>query len=161
MSRTTTTTKTKGAGARRMRPGSAMLPGRGEAARAVVREGGWWHLADASGPVWRSLSYRPRPPTAAQLERGPLEAIAKAGGYFVERGDGEGRSFVATPAGRPRKGLLRAESSPRSVRLPDPVWARLEALAGRLDVSVNALVAEAVADRLQKKAPRRRARPAG
>lgn len=70
--------------------------------------------------------------------------IAKAGGLTYQV-DGEEPRWIPLPKGRPKKGVEVENSTPRSVRLPDSVWERLQELAKERGVGVHTLLRKLVA----------------
>jgi Ribbon-helix-helix protein, copG family len=70
--------------------------------------------------------------------------IAKDAGLSYEV-DGKEPRWVPLPQGRPKAGTEVEPSKPRSVRLPDSVWAKLQELAKVRSVGVHTLLRELVA----------------
>jgi hypothetical protein len=79
--------------------------------------------------------------TTAKVRRNPYAARIAAEGLVVKVG-----------RGRPTKLLEVGETHPRSVRFPDVVWARVEALAKQRGISVHAALREAILAWLRKAA---------
>jgi hypothetical protein len=77
--------------------------------------------------------------------------IAKDGGLSYQV-DGEEPRWVPLPQGRPRKGAETEPSKPRSLRLPDSIWERLQEHAKARGVGVHTLLRELVAKYLEKAA---------
>ena len=69
----------------------------------------------------------------AKVRRNPYAARIAAEGIVVQVG-----------RGRPKKVLEVGETHPRSVRFPDVVWARVEALAKQRGITVHAALREAI-----------------
>jgi macrodomain Ter protein organizer (MatP/YcbG family) len=70
--------------------------------------------------------------------------IAKDGGLSYEV-DGKEPRWVPLPQGRPKAGAEVEPSKPRSVRLPDSVWEKLQELAKERGVDVHTLLRALVA----------------
>jgi len=85
--------------------------------------------------------------------------IAKAGGLSYEV-DGEKPRWVPLPHGRPKKTDTSEPSKPRSVRLPDSVWAELQERAKERGIGVHTLLRQLVAQFMNQAnaRPRKRAR---
>jgi len=69
----------------------------------------------------------------AKVRRNPYAARIAAEGIVVQVG-----------RGRPKKVLEVGGTHPRSVRFPDVVWARVEALAKQRGITVHAALREAI-----------------
>lgn len=88
-------------------------------------------------------------PSAASLREIPeLDKDVKVLGRGAA-GLRRAKALLSTKRGRPKKGQRAEGSTPRSVRLPDRVWERLEEEAERRGQSVHALLREAIAKWLE------------
>lgn len=83
--------------------------------------------------------------------------IAKAGGLTYEV-DGEKPRWVPLPHGRPKKSDASEPSKPRSVRLPDSVWAELQERAKERGIGVHTLLRDLVAQFMGRAAAKPRKR---
>jgi hypothetical protein len=117
--------------------------------------------ARAAAKYPSKASLREMPERRADTETKPNKfaaKIAKAGGLTYEP-DGEEPRWVPLPQGRPKKTDVTEPSKPRSVRLPDSVWAELQKRARERGIGVHTLLRELVAHFMGGAAkPRKRAR---
>lgn len=96
-------------------------------------------------PSKASLREMPERRGGVKAKRNKFAArIAKEGGLTYQV-DGEEPRWIPLPKGRPKKGVEVEHSTPRSVRLPDSVWERLQAHAKDRGVGVHTLLRELVA----------------
>ena len=104
-------------------------------------------------PSKASLREMPELAPDAKLRPNPYAAKIRAAGGYTINIDGEKPRWVPLPAGRPKKDTPSEASTPRSVRLPDSVWAQLQERAKAEGVAVHTLLRGLVADYLAAAGP--------
>jgi hypothetical protein len=85
-------------------------------------------------------------PSAASLREIPEQRFTRATSRpnpYAARIAKEGYTIHVTP-GRPRKGAPKADTVPRSIRFPAPVWRDLERVATASGLTVHAAMREAI-----------------
>jgi hypothetical protein len=100
-------------------------------------------------PSKASLAEMPeRAPDARVLPNRFAARIAKDGGQLLEL-EGAEPQWLPANRGRPKTGATSEVSKPRSLRLPDSVWERLQARAEAEGVGVHTLLRKLVASYLE------------